>query len=140
MASSTPISGGNAGTTVGLLAAAAAVGVPDLTARSWVRRYGSNAGRVLAQWQDDPAARDVIGPRWLTLAEVRYCVAEEMVLTLSDLLVRRTSLFFWDASGTLAAADQIAAALATELGWDDERRCAEIEAYRVLVSQHLPGH
>ncbi|MBO1032361.1 glycerol-3-phosphate dehydrogenase/oxidase [Tessaracoccus sp. SD287] len=140
VASSTPISGGSPGTTLGLFAAATALGVPDDIAGSWVRRYGSNAGHVLRQWQDDTAAREVVGPRGLTVAEVRYCVAEEMVLTLCDLLVRRTSLFFWDAAGSLAAADQIAAALAAELGWDEQRRGAEVAAYRKLVHAHLPGH
>ncbi|MGA4668950.1 FAD-dependent oxidoreductase [Propionibacteriaceae bacterium Y1923] len=139
VADRTPISGGSPASTLGLLAATASAGVPDHIAQTWVRRYGSNAGKVLARWQADEAAREVVGPRGLTRAEVAYCVAEEMCLTLSDLLVRRTSLFFWDAPGTLEQVDGIARSLGAELGWDDDRRAEEVEQYTALVRGNLPG-
>ena len=101
LAATTPIFGGATVMTAGLVAAAVAGGVTEDIATGWIRRSGSNTSHGLRYWQAHPAAREVIGPRGLTLAEVRYCVTEEMALTLSDLLVRRTSLFFWDAAGSL---------------------------------------
>lgn len=81
----------------------------------------------------------MIGPRGLTRAEVRYCVREEMCAGLNDLLVRRTSLFFWDAGGGLDGIEEIADELGGALAWSPERRQGEIDAYRALVRAHRPG-
>ena len=138
-AESVPISGGSPAAVSGFVPGATAIGVPEDIARSWQRRYGGNAHEILARWQRDVGSREVIGPRGLTVAEVQYCVDEEMCVTLRDLLVRRTSLFFWDAPGTLASVERIAQVLGTLLGWEPAHREAEVEAYRTLVLAHLPA-
>ena len=60
-----------------------------------------------------------------------------MVATLSDLLIRRTAIFFWDAAGGVARAEAIADVLAQLLGWTPERRQQEIDEYDALVERHL---
>ncbi|MEZ5088425.1 MAG: glycerol-3-phosphate dehydrogenase/oxidase [Micropruina sp.] len=134
-----PISGGSRLDRDFFLRRARAAGVPPEIAGAWVRRYGSNAIRLLELWNADPRGRDMIGPRGLTRAEVRYCVREEMCAGLNDLLVRRTSLFFWDAGGGLDGIEEIAAELGGALAWSPERRQGEIDAYRALVRAHRPG-
>jgi glycerol-3-phosphate dehydrogenase len=138
-AGKTPISGGDMSVREQLHDHAAAAGVPDVVAAAWARRYGSNAVRILAQWQACPRARQIIGPRQLSRAEVRYCIEEEMCATLADLLVRRTAIFFWDPSGGLEHVDAIADELATALDWTEERKQKEIKSYRMLVTAHRPS-
>ncbi|MEN0070818.1 MAG: glycerol-3-phosphate dehydrogenase/oxidase, partial [Propionicimonas sp.] len=100
-AGSTVISGGRVDRFDGIREQAELAGVPGGLVEGWLRRYGANAERVLEEWTASPDASEVIGPRSLTRAEVRYCVAEEECLGLTDLMVRRTSLFFWDPAGGL---------------------------------------
>lgn len=138
-AAKTRLSGGSSERMAGLAASATATGVPREVWQTWSKRYGSNAGRILDFWRADEAAREVVGPRHLTRAEVRYCVREEMCQGLADLLVRRTSLFFWDAAASGDAAPGLAAELAAELGWDEKRVRAEVASYRTLVQRHLPS-
>lgn len=133
-----PISGGAPFDRAGFVRRAEAAGVPTDAARLWTRRYGSNAARLLAVWEADPQARQVIGPRLLSRAEIRYCVREELCGSLTDLLVRRTSIFFWDATGGLDQVHEIAAELGAALGWTPEQESAEIDAYRRLVEEHRP--
>ncbi len=134
----TPISGAELDRVPGIRVRAAAAGVPAELVTTWIARYGSNAGAVLSRWLAAPEASEVIGPRWLTRAEVRYCVEEEMCRTVEDLMVRRTSLFYWDATGGVSHLDAISAELASLLGWTEDERVAQADAYRALVARHRP--
>ncbi len=134
----TPISGAELDRVPGIRVRAAAAGVPAELVTTWIARYGSNAGAVLSRWLAAPEASEVIGPRWLTRAEVRYCVEEEMCRTVEDLMVRRTSLFYWDATGGVSHLDAISAELASLLGWTEDERKAQAGTYRALVARHRP--
>ena len=138
-AGSTPISGGRTDGYLKLRRAAATAGVSRELIEHWLRRYGANADRVLQRWQASREAGDLIGPRLLTRAEVRYCVEEELCRSVTDLMVRRTSLFFWDPTGGVSHLERIAAELTELLQWSDDEREAQVAAYRDLVSRHRPG-
>jgi len=138
-AGSTPISGGRMERCRQIRTEAATIGVPEDLVEHWLRRYGSNAARVLRRWRASPDATDLIGPRLLSRAEVRYCVEEELCRGVADLLVRRTSLFFWDPTGGVSHLEGIAAELAELLGWSDAERAAQVAAYRELVRRHRSG-
>jgi glycerol-3-phosphate dehydrogenase len=62
-----------------------------------------------------------------TPSDVRRAVNQEMAVTLSDIIFRRTGA---DRSGRLdrAAVSQAAQVAGAELGWDTMRQAAEIEA------------
>ena len=135
----TPIAGADTARLPGIRARAAAAGVPSEPISLWIARYGSNAGAVLTRYLADPAAAEVIGPRGLTRAEVRYCVDEEQCRTVEDLMVRRTSLFYWDATGGVSPLEAIAAELAAQLGWSEAQRADRADAYRALVARHRPA-
>ena len=137
LAAITPVSGALGGA-ASVRREAEAVGVPDEIASAWVRRYGSNAHRLVALWRDDERNREVIGPRGLTRAEVVHAVRYELAGTLEDVLVRRTSLFFWDDEGGGSGIDAVADELAGLLGWSEERRAQEVARYRALVAAHRP--
>jgi glycerol-3-phosphate dehydrogenase len=106
--------------------------------QQWVDRYGANASRIVEYWSQDPANSATIGVRGLTRAEVRYLVEEEMAVTLEDVLVRRTSVFFWDRTGGLSRIEEIASELTGLLGWTDEHRREQIRRYAALVTRHRP--
>jgi len=123
----------------GILTEARAAGVPEKIRQSWVRRYGSEASAVLEYWRADAHNREIVGARELTLAELIYLVEHEMVQSLTDLLVRRTSAFFWEVNGGLDGIERIADELASRVPWSPVRRQQEIDGYRALVEQHRPG-
>jgi len=87
----------------------------------------------------DPLNREVIGVRGLTRAEIIYNVQHEMVVTLGDLLIRRTSAFFWDETGGFSHAQAVAIELERLVPWAPGRRVKELEDYRVLVQKHRPS-
>jgi glycerol-3-phosphate dehydrogenase len=111
---------------------------PDLVGR-WLHKYGANAAGILDRYLAGPANTEVLGARGLTRAELAYCVAEEMVLTLADLMIRRTSTFFWEADGGLSTVQVVADALEELVPWEPGRKEAEVEQYQRLVRQHRPA-
>jgi glycerol-3-phosphate dehydrogenase len=64
-----------------------------------------------------------------TLADLRYGVEEEMALTLSDLLMRRTRIAFQTSDHGLSIAQKVADALAPIARWGEHAKRAQIEAY-----------
>lgn len=137
-ANKVPISGGTKAALAESEFALKTAGVPEGIAGRWMRHYGGNAAKVLELWRHDAANQQIIGPRELTVAEVLYCVRGEYCSTLEDLMVRRTSLFFWDPQGGLDDIDRIADLLAQELGWTPDVRSLQIDHYRALVARHRP--
>ncbi len=133
-----PISGGNMEAASRVEVEATRAGVPQEIFHLWLRRYGSNALTILKLWQEHESNREIIGVRNLTRAEIIYAVDHEMVQTLADLLVRRTSAFFWDATGGLSSIDAVADELQRLVPWSEERRLHEVAGYQSLVQKHRP--
>lgn len=108
---------------------------PD-TAALFAHTYGIRGVDLARRIAGDPslAARLVPG-RPEVLAQVDWAVDEEMAASVADILVRRTQLYFRDRDQGLAAAAVIADRMAARLGWSDERKAAEIEAYRAEVER-----
>ena len=67
-------------------------------------------------------------------AEAVYAVRHEMATTLDDVLLRRTRAHLFDRPATLAAATDVAALLAGELGWDAAETERQVAAYRAIVA------
>ncbi|MDR1077142.1 MAG: glycerol-3-phosphate dehydrogenase/oxidase [Propionibacteriaceae bacterium] len=135
-----PISGGRPEAIAQAQADLAASDVPAAIQERWTRYYGSNIEGLLAEWRADPSHRVEIAPRQISVAEVRYCVAQEGCRTLDDLMTRRTSLFFWDRDGGLTAIAELADLMGDLLGWTPERRRREIADYSAKVRRHRPGY
>ncbi|MDR1385996.1 MAG: glycerol-3-phosphate dehydrogenase/oxidase [Propionibacteriaceae bacterium] len=135
-----PISGGQPQAIAQAQADLAASDVPAPIRERWTRYYGSNVEALLAEWRDQPEHQVEIAPRQVTVAEVRYCVAQEGCRTLDDLMTRRTSLFFWDRSGGLTAVEALADLMGALLDWSPQRRAQEISDYTAKVCRHRPGY
>jgi len=58
-----------------------------------------------------------------------------MAMTLEDFLERRARLFLWDPHNGLTVAAEVARLMGDLLGWDEQRREAEIAAYQHHVRE-----
>jgi glycerol-3-phosphate dehydrogenase len=102
------------------------LGVPSIRDHL-LRRYGTEAPAVAALADADPdlALPLVPGLPYLR-AEAIWAVRAEMATALEDVVARRTRAWILDRAATTQAAPAIAALLAPELGWDQEREDAEV--------------
>lgn len=95
------------------------------------RRYGALAGEVAAVVRDDERLGERVVPdRPDLLAEIVHAVEYEMACSLDDVLSRRVPLALRSRERGGEVLRTVASILASRLGWDDERREAEIAAYR----------
>ncbi|MCB0323859.1 MAG: glycerol-3-phosphate dehydrogenase/oxidase [Bdellovibrionales bacterium] len=113
-------------------------GVAPALWHNLVRSYGAKAPEVRELIRASPELARPIGPSGdVYAAELVYVARNEMVMTLADAVLRRTGL------GTLgypgdAAVMAAAELVGHELGWNEEKRVAEIHALRrhfILPSQ-----
>ncbi|HXA33769.1 MAG TPA: glycerol-3-phosphate dehydrogenase/oxidase [Acidimicrobiales bacterium] len=97
-------------------------------------RFGTDTPQVLALSEGHPELLEPLVPGLPYLAvEAVYAVRFEMARSLSDVLDRRTRAVLHDAAATADAAHRVAALIAPDLGWTDERADAEAEAYAATV-------
>ncbi len=105
--------------------------------------YGTEAERVAALIADDPTLGEPLVPGLPYLrAQAVHAVRHEYALTLEDVLSRRTRALLLDAEPTAAAAPDVAALIAPELGWDDEETRRQVESFVALAAaeQEAPLH
>lgn len=96
--------------------------------------YGPAASTLLARAEADVGMGQRIVPGLAYIwAEVAYAIQQEMAMTLSDFMIRRTHILHEDAAqGTECAAD-VAAMMAQYLGWDATEVDRQVEHYRQQV-------
>jgi len=68
------------------------------------------------------------------LAQVDWAVREELAATVSDVLHRRTQVYFKDPGQGMDAAEQVAARMATLIGWTEAQKAHSLQDYRDDVS------
>jgi glycerol-3-phosphate dehydrogenase len=115
-------------------ALAVSAGVHVARVEHMLNRYGSNIHELLDMLRADPSlAEPLAGADDYLKVEARYAVTHEGGRHLEDVLSRRTriSIEAWDRG--VAAAPQVAALMAKELGWDDTQTQREIDHYRTRV-------
>ena len=105
------------------------------TARLLGDTYGMRGLDVAVLAVSDPAlAVPLVEGRPEIAAQVVFAVERELAATVGDVLIRRTQLFFRDHDQGLGAVQQVADLMGERLGWDADRRKAEMEAYREEVA------
>src|SRR5262249_33641740 len=67
-------------------------------------------------------------------AEVAHVLDEEMALTLTDILERRTRALLFDPRQGLDGVEPVAEMASRRLGWSAERRATEMDEYRRLAA------
>jgi len=101
------------------------------TARALADTYGMRALELGRRCAEDPSACErLVAGRPEIMVQVDVAVEQELAERLSDVMIRRTQLFFRDYDQGLGAAPAVAQRMATKLGWSDERIQREIERYR----------
>ncbi|MGB3373899.1 MAG: glycerol-3-phosphate dehydrogenase C-terminal domain-containing protein, partial [Microbacterium sp.] len=97
-------------------------------------RYGTRAAQVWQHIEQEPDRP--LGGGALSVRELEWMVENEMVVRLADVVLRRTSIAFTgDITGELLT--ELADALAPLMGWEADRRDAEIEAsVQILNDAH----
>lgn len=101
---------------------------------SKLQLLGTGAVRVLNMVSEDGAAAERLGEDIPYIeAEVTYSAREEMVVTLTDFMVRRSLIYYEDREQGLGCAEKVAELLGRELGWDAEERKRQVEEYGKVV-------
>ncbi len=109
--------------------------VPDLPA-PFNTRYGGDARSVLALARAEHELGEPIVPGLdYVRAEVIHAARSEMALTVDDILSRRTRARLLARDLSADAADDVAALMAGELGWDAGEQRRQVEHYRALVRE-----
>lgn len=131
-----PLSGGDMGPDFRPRVAQTAIrlNLPSQTADRIARQYGSNLFGVTSLMEADPDSARQLGAHPLTVAEVRYAVLGEMARTVTDLLERRTSIFYWTRDGGISIAADVAAEMGRLLGWTPAEMTRQVAAHREWVS------
>ena len=116
--------------------AASRLGVAPEVLAHLVDRYGSHARAVALMIGDDErlAAPLVPGLPYLR-AEALYAARYEMAATLEDVLARRTRALLLDREATAAAAPDVAALVAPELGWDADECDRQVARFSALADR-----
>ena len=111
--------------------------VPLDVARSVVHSYGLRAPDVFAAGKEAGLApgERIVPDLPYVWAEVPFAVTHDFALRVDDVLRRRTLVFLKDKDQGLEVAPRAAELMGKLLGWDEERRAAEVERYRGLVEE-----
>lgn len=116
----------------------ARIGLDGPILETLARRYGAEARAVAALCEEDASlSRRLAGGLSIVAAEVRYAARYEMAVCVEDFLARRTRALLHDAEAAAAAAPEVAAILADELGWPSGRAESEVAHIGDLVERDL---
>ncbi|WP_208028057.1 glycerol-3-phosphate dehydrogenase/oxidase [Rhabdothermincola sediminis] len=104
-------------------------------------RYGGEARTLLAMIERDPGlSRPLVEGLPYLRAEAVYAARYEMARTLDDILSRRTRARLLGRDASAAAAPEVAALVAPDLGWDRTEQARQVDDYRQQVEheRHVP--
>lgn len=112
-------------------------GIKQKTAERLTWLYGTFITNLLHYGDEDPIwleplAEDVHAIK----GEVRLAVEQEMALTITDFMDRRSALLLFSENHGLSAIGTVADIMTTLLGWDDAKRQNEVDRYIDIASAH----
>lgn len=109
-------------------------GVSVETAQHLTRTYGTEAAGVVNLTQGQPELREPIAAGHPSIkAEIVHTIRREMVMTLSDLMIRRIHLYYEVLGHGLPELPDVADLAAEELGWDPGRKALEMSQYLKVI-------
>jgi len=105
------------------------------TRRHLVDTYGMRGLELARLCAEQPALLEPIVPgRVEIMAQVDFAVHEELAASVSDVMIRRTQIFFRDFQQGLGSVDKVANRMAELIGWSDEEKERSIAAYKAEVA------
>ncbi len=112
-------------------------GIIPATLEHLLASYGTDAEHIVELVENDPSLNTRISPDFpFIMAEVPFCVQEEMVVSLEDLLLRRLRLGILHQRQCLEAAPTVARLVQELLGWDAKRVDLELSALQSACSSN----
>jgi len=109
-------------------------------ARHFAWQYGSEADQVLALCKDTPRGMEpIVADLPIVWGEVDWIVREEMALTLVDLAVRRTQLYYLSGDKLLPHLDELARKMADLCAYPSSRVQELADEMRTYVIAHRVG-
>ena len=96
------------------------------------RSYGVEIDDLFSIIREDEGDKEILNKDGENLAQVKFAIRNEMAVTLSDIMLRRTGLALLGHPGK-ETIDIVAKLAAKELNWDDERLANEIEKMEKLL-------
>lgn len=106
-------------------------GWDEHTVTHLLNRYGSAVSEIQAIVEEQPdLAAPLKGAPDYVRAEIVQAARHEGVLHLADVFETRTRMIYDQPEHGLAALEEVAELTAVELGWDRQRKDAEIQSYR----------
>lgn len=116
------------------VAAGRGLGVGAATMASLAARHGDAAPCVARLAAEHGELDPLVDGLAFVTGEVRWAVRAEAALGVADVLIRRLPVAWRDAAAGGAAVERVAAVLAEELGWSEQRAKDEAAAYRAQVA------
>jgi len=100
--------------------------------------YGSDAYEIRKLIETNPALNEPLHAALpYVKAEVIWATRHEMARTVEDMLARRTRALFLNARAALEIAPVVADLMASELGWDEDARTKQLNAFREVASNYV---
>ncbi len=132
----TPLPGGEVADLDILIAEAEREGIEPATAHHLVHAFGSETPAVARLAREDPRlAEPIAGGHPAIRAELVHALRREMAVTLCDLMMRRTHVFFEVLGNAAAEAAGLVDLVGEEAGWDGARKASELSAYLEQVQR-----
>jgi glycerol-3-phosphate dehydrogenase len=103
-----------------------------------ISTYGADAQQIIDIIEKDSSLNERICPDFPpVMAEIPFCVYEEMVVSLEDLMMRRLRLGILHQRQCIEAAPKVAQMMQILLRWDDARLRYEVNALERILGEHL---
>ena len=100
--------------------------------------YGDQWKEILNLVDEDPRLGEIIDHRFPFMkAEIVWILRNEMVVTIEDVLARRTRALFLDARASAEIAPVIADIMAEELGFDENWKRQQVNDFNILVGNYI---
>ncbi|MGB5267202.1 MAG: glycerol-3-phosphate dehydrogenase C-terminal domain-containing protein, partial [Polyangiales bacterium] len=110
-------------------------GLSEEVGRHLVDTYGMRALELAKLCEADPSLADPIVPgRVEIMAQVDFGVREELAASVSDVMIRRTQIFFRDFAQGLGSVEKVAARMGELIGWSEQERQKSVDAYKAEVA------
>ncbi len=108
------------------------------TAEYLVRCCGTETAAVIRLAQSEPRmAEPIVGGHPAIKAQMVHALRREMAMTLTDLMMRRTHLFYEVIGHGVPEAPTVVDLASEELGWDAGRKASELAAYLEEIQRSM---
>jgi glycerol-3-phosphate dehydrogenase len=117
------------------LAEACNCDLSEAVGRHLVDTYGMRAFELTKLCASDPSLTEPIVPgRVEIMAQVDFGVNEELAASVSDIMIRRTQIFFRALDQGLGSVEKVATRMAHLIGWSDDEKQRSVDDYQAAVA------